>query len=295
MKCQKTKLKYRPEVKGTVGKNLAFSPAFRKEDRHTRVFNLETGPLVIAERMLNGKKTGIIALSTCMIQQGTPNEASQRHAFAEIVKTLKNNIKNCDNIILDVRGNSGGIPDYLQQIAEIICGTKEKLHDCFESKTRKTEEAKLRTQFYYQLKTQRKGAPKQYSGKQKVFVLMDKETSSAGEFVHPRLKQYKGTQFIGENTKGCCQYAEVNKIALPCGGALQMGNVFYDFGNGFIEGKGHNPDINCTGHDAFQIAIKKIENRRNTLQKTLAIASEKGKRFLKWLKNLWCQKQTKTQ
>ena len=55
---QKTKLKYRLESKGTVGKNLAFSPDFRKEDRHTRVFNLQTGPLVIAERIINGKKTG---------------------------------------------------------------------------------------------------------------------------------------------------------------------------------------------------------------------------------------------
>ena len=259
---QKTKLIYRPEPKGTVGKNLAFSEDFRKEDRHTHIFNLETGPIVIAERMINGKKTGIIGLSTCMIQQGTPNEPSQRHAFAEIVKNLKDNIQNWEYIILDVRGNKGGIPDYLQQIAQTICGTQEKLPRCVEAQTRKTEEAKLGSQFYYKPYTQAKSISKQYNGKQKVFVLIDKETGSAAEFVYPLLKQYEGTQFIGENTKGCCQYGEVNRIALPCGGALQMGNVFYDFGDGFIEGKGHKPDINCSGKNALQVTLQKITEEK---------------------------------
>ena len=259
---QKTKLTYRPEPKGTVGKNLAFSKDCGKEDRHTHIFNLETGPIVIAERMINGKKTGIIGLSTCMIQQGTPNEASQRHAFEEIVETLKNNIQNWEYIILDVRGNKGGIPDYLQQIAQTICGAQEKLPRCVEAQTRKTEEAKLGSQFYYKPYTQAKSISKQYNGKQKVFVLIDKETGSAAEFVYPLLKQYEGTQFIGENTKGCCQYGEVNRIALPCGGALQMGNVFYDFGDGFIESKGHKPDINCSGKDALQVALQKITEEK---------------------------------
>lgn len=276
---QKIKLTYRPEAKGTVGKNLAFLPDFKREDRHTRVFNLETGPLVVAERMINGKKTGVIGLSTCMIQQGSPNEASQRHAFEEIVKTLENNMQNWDDIILDVRGNRGGVPDYLQQIAETICGTTEKLPTCIEAQTRKTEEANLRSQFYYKPYTQEKNIPKQYSGKQKVFVLTDKETSSAGEFVYPLFRQYKGTQFIGENTKGCCQYGEVNRIALPCGGALQMGSVFYDFGDGFIESKGHKPDINCSGRDAFQVTLEQIENEKNSLKKTLSNGSVKGDNF----------------
>ncbi len=293
---QKTKLKYRPEPKGSVGRNLAFQEEFRKEDRHTRVFNLETGPLVIAERIINGKKTGIIGLSTCFVQQGLPQETSQRHAFSEIVKTLKNNIQNWDNIILDVRGNNGGIPDYLQQIAETICGCKdgEKLSYCHESYLRETPEANIRHQFYYKPRTQQRTAPKSYNGKAKLFVLTDRETSSSAEFVYPLFKQYQETQFVGENTKGCCQYGEVNQIALPCGGALQMGNVLNDFGNGLIEGVGHKPDIHCVGRDALQETLKRINN--NTLQKTLSECSKKGSIFLKWLKKLksWYQKRIKT-
>ena len=113
--------------------------------------------------------------------------------------------------------------------------------------------------------------------------MTDKETSSAGEFVYPLLKQYKGTQFIGENTKGCCQYGEVNRIALPCGGALQMGSVFYDFGDGFIESKGHKPDINCSGHDALQKAFGKIGSRNDTLQKTLKTGEKEGEEWLQKL------------
>lgn len=275
---QKTKLTYRPEPKGSVGKNLAFSPEFRGEDRHTRVFNLETGPLVIAERVINGKKIGIIGLSTYMIQQGSFNEASQRHAFEEIVKTLKNNLSNWDNIILDVRGNSGGVPDYLQQMAEVLCGDKS-LPSCVEAVSRNTYEADLRTKFYYKPKTQTKTFLKSYSGKPKLTILADKETASSGEFVYPLFRQYKGTLFIGENTKGCCQYGEVNRIALPCGGALQMGSVFYDFGDGFIESKGHKPDINCSGRDAFQVTLEQIENEKNSLKKTLSNGSVKGDNF----------------
>ena len=287
-----TKLKYRPEPKGNVGRNLAFSEDFRREDRHTRVFNLETGPLVIAERIINGKKTGVIGLSTCFIQQGSPQEASQRHAFSEIVKSLQNNLKNWDNIILDVRGNSGGVPDYLQQIAETICGCKEgeKLSYCSESRPRETEEAKLRHQFYYKPHTQQRNSPKSYKGKAKLFVLTDRETSSSGEFVYPLFKQYQGTKFIGENTKGCCQYGEVSHISLPCGGAIQMGNVFNDFGNDLIEENGHKPDINCLGRDAFQEACKKIGT--HTLPKTLSEGEKEGRIFLKWTQKLksWFQK-----
>ena len=59
-----------------------------------------------------------------------------------------------------------------------------------------------------------------------------------------------------------------------------MGQVFYDFGNGLVEGKGHQPDINCSGRDAFQVALEKIGNRTDMLQNTVSHGSEEGKNFL---------------
>ena len=298
---QKTKLKYRPEIKGGVGRNLAFSKEFRKNDSHTRIFHLETGPLVIAERTINGKKVGIIGLSTCEIQFEKKQAASQRNAFAQINAILQHNLENWDNIILDVRGNWGGIPVYLQQMAEIICGCKkgEKVLYRLEGRRRKTKEEELRTKFYYQPLSQKRYPEKSYSGKTKLLVLTDKETCSSAEFVFPLFRQYKDTLFIGENTRGCCHYGEVSPTALPCGGFIKMGSVFNDFGNGYLmEGTGFTPDINCLGQDALQVAFDTIK-KRGGLQKRLATGiDDAGKHlsiFPKWIipSWLWHRKQTK--
>ena len=77
-------------------------------------------------------------------------------------------------------------------------------------------------------------------------------------------QQYEKTQFIGENTRGCCQCALNSHIPLPCGGTLRMGEIFCNFWDGPVEGIGFRPDINCSGRDAFQEACKKIGT--NTLQ-----------------------------
>ena len=294
---RRTRLKFHPKRKGSVGKNLAFQSEFRKPDRHTRIFHLETGPLSIAERTINGKKVGIIGLSTCMVQFGSKHEASQKNAYMQIINTLNDNIKNWDNIILDVRGNHGGIPDYLQLIAKVICDCpgNEKPPYCMESRLRETEEAKLRIKHFYKPRTLKRSAPKLYSGKAKLFVLTDKETTSSAEFVYPLFKQYKNTQFIGESTGGCCQYGEVSRMTLPCGGILYMGNVFNDFGNSFMEGTGFMPDINCAGQDALQVAYENIK-QSGSIQRRLSKGKEEGKEegkevgkdisiFPKWLKN----------
>ncbi|MBR6232111.1 MAG: hypothetical protein IKQ99_03325 [Alphaproteobacteria bacterium] len=205
---RKTKLKYHPETKGSVGKNLAFLREYRKKGPNTRIFHLKGGPLVITERTINGKKVGLIGLSTCVVDRGTRKEAFQRNAFDQIVKTLQANIKNWDSIILDVRGNSGGIPEYLLQIAGTICGCKAGTAPpyCSEARARETEEEKLRAQFFLSPYTQKKYPKNSFLGKPKVLVLADKETYSAGEFVYPLFKQYKNALFIGENTAGCCHY-----------------------------------------------------------------------------------------
>ena len=296
---RKTKLKYRPEIEGSVGKNLAFLREYRKNDPNTLIFHLEDGPLVIAERTINGKKIGLIGLSTCRVNLGTRQEAAQKNAFNQIVKTLQNNIKNWDSIILDVRGNRGGIPEYLLQIAGTICGCKAGTAPpyCSEARARETEEEKLYAKFFLPPYTQKKYPRNSFSGKQKVLVLADKETYSSGEFVYPLFKQYKNTLFIGENTGGCCHYGGISFIALPCSGFLKMGSSFYDFGNGYlVEKTGFTPDINCMGEDALQVAYDHIK-KSGLVQKRLSEGKEEGKEvgknlsiFPKWLKNpswLW--------
>ena len=199
-----------------------------------------------------------------------------------------------DNIIIDVRGNRGGITDDLEKIAEVICGEKTAL--CSECGHRTTEEAAFREEYSKPRSFIKSGPKKQYTGKQKLFVLMDKETASAAEYVYPIFQQYEKTQFIGENTQGCCQCAQNAHIPLPCGGTLRMSYSFCSFWNGPVEGVGFRPDINCSGRDAFQVALEQIGEKKNFLRETLSNGTAKRAHFPKWLQNpswLWQGKKQK--
>ena len=257
------KIKYRPDPKGSVGKNVAYQ--YTHSDENTRLFHLGTGddhrPIVIAKRMINGQPTGIIGLTTCMIHHGTDRQYWEENAFRQVVNTLKKNLNTVDNIIIDVRGNRGGIIEDLAKIAGVIYGEEPTL--CSECGHRTTKEAQFR-ESYSKSRSFKSGPKKQYTGKQKLFVLTDKETASFAEYVYPIFQQYEKTQFIGENTRGCCQCALNSHIPLPCGGTLRMGEIFCNFWDGPVEGIGFRPDINCSGRDAFQEACKKIGT--NTLQ-----------------------------
>ena len=284
------KIKYRPDPKGSVGENVAYQ--YTHSDENTRLFHLGTDddhrPIVIARRMTNGQPTGIIGLTTFLIHHGTDKQFREEHAFREVVNILKKNLNTVDNIIIDVRGNRGGIIEALEEIAEVIYGEKPTL--CSECGYRTTKEAKFR-ESYSKSRLLKSGPKKQYTGKQKLFVLTDKETASFAEYVYPIFQQYEKTQFIGENTRGCCQCVSNTPILLPCGGTLCTGRIFCNFWDGPVEGIGFRPDINCSGRDAFQVALEQIEGQKNTLKKTLSEGKKEGKSvFPRWLQNpswLW--------
>ena len=177
------KIKYRPDPKGSVGKNVAYQ--YTHSDENTRLFHLGTGddhrPIVIAKRMINGQPTGIIGLTTCMIHHGTDRQYWEENAFRQVVNTLKKNLNTVDNIIIDVRGNRGGIIEDLAKIAGVIYGEEPTL--CSECGHRTTKEAQFR-ESYSKSRSFKSGPKKQYTGKQKLFVLTDKETVSAAEYVY---------------------------------------------------------------------------------------------------------------
>ena len=102
------KIKYRPDPKGSIGKNVAYQ--YTHSDENTLLFHLGTKgdrPIVIAKRMINGQQTGIIGLTTFFIHHGTDRQHSEENAFRQVVNALKKNLNTVDNIIIDVRGNRG--------------------------------------------------------------------------------------------------------------------------------------------------------------------------------------------
>ncbi len=283
--------------KGKVGKNSAYAPKKLIEEGWT-VFteSFSRGdtqfPLMVAERDINGEKTGIVAFSSCL----APHESKKK--WDVILKRFKDLYPTWDKVIVDFRGNTGGDGFQTREVAETLYG--DKVPYCLQSCRRNTEENRLREEFFRpipeQLLWDKKDHPFKGDKKKKVYVLTDKETGSAAEAIVPMLKNHPKVQFIGENTCGCCQFGAVRPVALPCGGRINLGSIYREYEDGMVECVGHKPDINCAGRDAFQVTLEQIENEKNFLKKTLSNGSEKGRHFPTWLKNppwLWHRKKQK--
>jgi len=293
--------------KGNVGKNSAYNPQ-KLIDEGWTVFTKSFSkdqmeyPLMVAEREKNGKKTGIVAFSSCFL----PHNSKEK--WDDILQRFKDLYPTWDKVIVDFRGNTGGDGYQTREVAETLYGNEVPY--CLQSLKRNTEETHLREEFFRPISEQplwdKKDHPFKGDDKKRVFVLTDKETGSAAEAIVPMLKNHPKVQFVGENTCGCCQYGGIRPVALPCGGSINLGSIYREYEDGMVECTGHKPDISCDGMDALQVALSplprvyvaskegknELENQVNTAQKN----TENKPAFPKWLQNpswLWHNKKQK--
>lgn len=282
---------------GNVGKNSAYeSEKLRLNgwDVLTESFFIENKeyPLMIAQKTEKGKTTGLVAFSSCMAPYPTRDEQWKR-----VLEQFENKYKDWDKVILDFRGNTGGDGFQTRKVAETLYG--DEVPYCLESKPRKTKEAKLRDESFSPIKGQERWKKRHFKGEQKkVYVLTDKETSSAAEAIVPMMKDYPGVQFIGENTCGCCQYGGIKPVFLPCGGQIRLGSIYREYEDGLVECIGHKPDIDCAGKNALEVALSSLP-RVCAVSKKKEVTQEKGDKkqvFPNWLQNpswLWYRNKQK--
>ena len=252
--------------KGTVGKNVAYS-----QDAFTGFKGSINGkPVMISETQINGKKVGIVALSTSKIDWGKEMMQNQEDIWKLFQSEFEKKYENWDNIIIDVRGNGGGAGSPVQRIAETLWGNKRPY--CLSSQKRNTQEATLQEIGHFSITEQPKWQETEFKDHKKgLYILVDKETASGAEAIVPMLKDYPNVQFIGENTCGCCQYGAVRPIALPCGGWVNIGSIFRQYSDGMVECIGHEPDINCSGKDAYQVCLNLIQQKTLLQQQTVSL------------------------
>ena len=242
-----------------MGKNSAYNPQKLIEEGWT-VFtetlsqNGQEFPLMIAEREKNGKKTGIVAFSSCLAPHNSRKE------WNAILQRFKDLYPTWDKVIVDFRGNTGGDGYQTREVAETLYG--DKVPYCLQSIKRKTKENQLREEFFRPIPEQplwdKKAHPFRGDNKKRIFVLTDKETGSAAEAIVPMLKNHPNVQFVGENTSGCCQYGGTRPVVLPCGGRINLGSIYREYEDGMVECVGHKPDIHCKGMDALKVALNTI-------------------------------------
>lgn len=189
-------------------------------------------------------------------------------------------------IILDVRGNRGGEDKPIDHVAKRLygnmlntykrCEIKDTalsnyfLHQHGAYKPQNYEQSGLKkedlvvrsnfsgdnkiifdeTQAYYPF-NEKTG----YNGR--IDILLDRDVGSSAESAYTSFYHHPNTRYIGENTAGMQQYTQ-GTFAAPWGGNMRVGVTkltYWDKEGENIEVKGHKPDINCSGHDAFKTAL----------------------------------------
>ena len=93
--------------------------------------------------------------------------------------------------------------------------------------------------------------------KGRIDVLLDRDVGSSAESAYTSFYHHPNTRYIGENTAGMQQYTQ-GTFPVPWGGNMRVGVTkltYWDKEGENIEVKGHKPDVNCSGQDAFAVAL----------------------------------------
>lgn len=185
-------------------------------------------------------------------------------------------------IVLDVRGNRGGEDKPIDHLAKRLYGNLVNTYKRCEVK-----DSPLGYHLYQQhgsVKNAKKlgqEAPKRecFSGKNKAMfdetgvyyafneekgykgridVLTCARVGSSAESAYSSFYHHPNVRYVGENTAGMQQYVQ-GTFATPWGGEMRVGFgklTYWDKENENIEVKGHKPDVECKGKDAFDVALE---------------------------------------
>jgi carboxyl-terminal processing protease len=211
-------------VKGLPGTKVTLT-TLRGKTRSTKKLTRAkiSFPVVVSStRTVNGVKIGHIELSS--FTSG---------AHGEVRSAVERALKNGDKgIVLDMRGNGGGLLDEAVLISSIFIPEGTVVSTDGRTRGRKTFKA----------------TGDAISTKIPVVVLVDKGTASASEIVTGALQDRKRAKVVGTNTYGKGVFQEVEE--LPNGGALEItvGEYFTPSGRnlgggGVKQGRGITPDI----------------------------------------------------
>lgn len=189
-------------------------------------------------------------------------------------------------IILDVRGNKGGEDKPIDHVAKRLYGNMLNTYKRCEIKDTELSNYFLHQHGAYKPQNyERSGLTAQnlvvrsnFSGENKTLfdetgtyypfneeagyngkidILIDRDVGSSAESAYTSFYHHKNVRYIGENTAGMQQYTQ-GTFPTPWGGGMRVAVTkltYWDKDGENIEVKGHRPDINCSGHDAFDVAL----------------------------------------
>jgi carboxyl-terminal processing protease len=221
-------------IKGLPGTDVTLAVEGKRNGRspHPPVRTVKITRAVVSEpvvasatKVVNGKKLGVVALASF-----TPG------AHAEVRKAVEQVLhEGAQGIVLDLRGNGGGLVEEAQLIASIFVP-----HGVIVSTRGRSQPS--------QTLLATGGA---INSKIPVVVLVDHNTASAAEIVTAALQDHHRAKVVGSHTFGKGVFQEEEKLAN--GGALDItvGEYFTPNGRnlgggGVKQGAGVSPDVSVT-------------------------------------------------
>lgn len=190
-------------------------------------------------------------------------------------------------IILDVRGNGGGEDKPIDHVAKRLYGNLVNTYKRCEIKDTAVSNAFLHRHGAYKprnyerdgLAAEKLVKRKNFSGEDKVLfdetaiyypfndkegyhgridVLIDRGVGSSAESAYTSFYHHPNVRYVGENTAGMQQYTQ-GSFAMPCGYLMRVGVTkltYWDKEGENIEVRGHKPDVDCRGKDAFEAVLQ---------------------------------------
>ncbi len=215
----------------------------------------EKSNILVATKEQNGKRVGIVAIDSFMIEMGNEQTREQVGKIADYVLQQS---QNWDNIIFDFRSNGGGDSTIIKEIGERLSAKKLEYADKIEVINKELDEPTGAPDFYPQ-----KPTDKTFTGN--IYVLQDGGNASATEGAIWMLRQMDNCTTIGENTHGAFAGGDVKRHQISDNVVLRLGNTYRERtmpnGQKVHEGKGIPADIKCSSSEAYEKALTCIKDK----------------------------------
>ncbi len=284
----------KPKADRTVGKNFAYRTREEKPDTYQEqgkaVGRTDTGeefPIWEIGTMKKGNEDILVVSVYDIAHRDNSYEAWSDfiEKFDEIYLTSKDKWEK-GRIIFDVRGNRGGEDKPIDHVAKRLYGNMVNTYKRCEIKDTSLGNWILHKHGAFKPQNYEKDGLKNtdivqrkcFSGENKVLfdetqtfypfnekdgykgridILLCSRVGSSAESAYSSFYHHPNVRYIGENTHGMQQYTQ-GTFNTPWGGSMRVGwgkLTYWDKEGENIEVVGHKPDVNCSGKDAFDVAL----------------------------------------
>ncbi|CAH0171473.1 hypothetical protein SRABI118_01006 [Massilia sp. Bi118] len=170
---------------------------------------------------------------------------------ADRVASAMNKLADTDALIIDLRGNRGGHPGGVNLMLSYFVDQRTHVNDIWSRNTGSTTE----------LWTEDRLEGKRYGGKKPVFILVDRDTMSAGENFAYTMQALKRATIIGTRTWGGAHPGRPYRLGDHFYALVPDARIINPITHTDWEGTGVLPDVEAAPADALKVAQELLQRQ----------------------------------